>query len=117
MDESAICVKFRGQSGREYSYECYHMGDHFKKSPGNYIFAKKVQSTGYIPVHIGHASDMSDHFYSHCRSMPCIYHEGAHYVCVHYNHDTEEERQAEAWDLMEHWRPQCNIETKIHITV
>lgn len=117
MDDSIAIVKFRGQSGVEYSYECHHVGEHFEKRPGNFIFAKKVQSTGLIPVHIGQVKDMSDHFYNQCRSMPCIYHEGAHYVCVHYNHDTEQERLAEAWDLMEHWRPQCNRETKIHVAV
>jgi len=107
-----MSIQYSGQSGKEYSYECYKVGDKFKKSPGNFIFAKKVQSNGLIPVYIGESDDMSDHFYRNCRSMPSIHHQGAHHICVHYSAESKEKRQAEAWDLMEHWRPQCNKETR-----
>jgi hypothetical protein len=115
MDDSPKVVKFRGHSGKEYSYLCYHVGEHFKELPGNYIFAKRVQSTGFIPVYIGQSENMGDHFYNSCRSMPCIYHMGGHYVCVNYDNKSKEEREAEAWDLMTHWKPQCNVETKIKV--
>lgn len=96
-----------GKSGNEYRYSIYMFGTVFGPGAANFIFAQEFKPGQFVPIYIGHTSDLSEPF-SNYVALQCIKLRRVTHIHVHFNETTEEIRRAERSDLIAQWNPPCN---------
>jgi hypothetical protein len=100
-------IEWDGHSGRNYKYWIFEIDYVFKPNqPGNYVFAKQTEAHKWRPIYIGQASDLGEGFDGH-QKIQCIRDNGATHIHAHKN-KKQENRLAEAVDLIDHWHPACS---------
>src|SRR2546423_692128 len=97
----------RGASGRIYTY--YVTIPPWKKIPANYLFAKAMGSSLFIP-YVGETGDASDRLPRHDRWEEAVRTHGASVVLTHVSSSIVGERQREERDLIESLRPPMNVQ-------
>ena len=68
-------IKWTGQSGKEYEYHIYPLGETHDAVPANYVFARKTEKGTFAAIYAGETGDISERFDYH-HKMPCIKREG-----------------------------------------
>ncbi len=99
--------RWPGKSGRFYIYKVCKLPPNFEAMPGNYIFAKEIGPTKWLPIYIGESKDLSKPFDLH-HAKPCIDGYAATHIHAHANFGSLADRQAEEQDLIARWNPPCN---------
>jgi len=104
-----LIIMWPGASGKEYKYWIYPIGTAFKAVPGNYIFAKQTKPNTWTPVYVGETDNLDERLANH-EKMPCVKRNGGTHVHAHACSDSVPIRQAEEADIMEKFKPTCNLE-------
>jgi len=96
-----------GKSGRSYVYRIYQLPPRMKRLAGNYIFAKRTEIGGWLPVYIGQTDDLSK---GPRRDPPleCVRANGATHLHAHAHDGDQAARRLEVDDLLELWSPPCS---------
>ncbi len=102
-----MIYRWPGKSGRSYTYKICKLPPDFKALPGNYIFAKEIGPTKWLPIYIGQSTDLSAPF-DHHHAMPCIQKYLATHIHAHANFGSLADRRVEEQDLIARWNPPCN---------
>lgn len=90
--------KWKGASGREYTYFVYESPHSFDcKQDGNYIFAR-LENNAYQPVYIGQG-DLGDRCNGNHHKQTDFTNLGVTHILAHLN-GKEEDRRAEESDLL-----------------
>ena len=79
----------------------------FKELPGNYVFAKRTASGGFVPIYVGETGDLSERFDDH-HKKECIIRRGATHLHAHTSSAEREKRAEEEQDIIVRWTPPCN---------
>ena len=95
-----------GQSGKEYAYQVYKVGQRLGRTPGNYMFAREADS-GFLPIYVGQTSDLSERFDGH-HKIDCIRANGATHLHAHASSRDEDVRRKEEADIKIAQEPPCN---------
>jgi len=103
----ADTVNWYGASGRGYTYYAIDTG--LQSKPGNYVFAKRSQSGGWIPVYIGQTEDLESRLSGH-EKLPCVKRNGGTHIHAHISSADAKVRRAEEADLLAKHDPPCNKE-------
>ena len=103
----APTIMWPGQSGKEYTYWIYPIGFSFKEEPGNYVFAKKIDSGRWSPCYIGETENLDRRLGDHEKEA-CAKRNGATHIHAHLTGGGEAVRRAEERDLIVKWDPPCN---------
>ncbi|OFV93648.1 MAG: hypothetical protein A3G76_06080 [Acidobacteria bacterium RIFCSPLOWO2_12_FULL_65_11] len=98
-------IDWEGQSGKEYGHWIHRIGTDLTKEPGNYIYAKKVESGGWTPIYIGQSANLQNRDGDR---EACAKLNGATHVHAHTSPFGEAARTAEQADLVAKWNPPCN---------
>ena len=99
-------IKWPGQSGREYTYYIYPIGNDFKEEAGNYIFAKTNSSNKWVPQYIGQTKNLNNRLENH-EKEDCAIRYGATHIHAHLESNSQV-RLNEEKDLIDKWSPVCN---------
>ena len=94
-----------GKSGKKYRYWIYDYPKKFPDKPGNFMIAKII-GTGWRPVYIGYADDLSQYFET-IKDATCIERCFATHVHAHFNPDGESACIKEAIDILDKWGSEC----------
>ena len=108
-----ICT-WTGQTGTPYSFGVYELPRAWQeqptlftnKLPAIYIFSL-LGSDGYVPIYIGHTSDISERFYRH-HKLEDIKKSAPTHIHLHVNHNGEYARLSEERDLIRNYKPVLN---------
>ena len=100
-------IKWRGQSGKEYSYEIRPIESSFRPLPGNFIYAKQDEDGAWIPIYIAQSRDLHQRLEGHVRVADAV-HNGATHIHAHYCSTGPSARFTEERDLILRWQPVCN---------
>ena len=106
--EDQATMKWFGKSGKPYTYWLYPIGTNFGPTPGNYIFAKKTETGEFEAIFVGGTEDLSLGF-DEQNIMPCVIKHGATHIFVHQSTDALRMRCVEENDLIDNYKPPCNI--------
>ena len=103
-------VRWRGMSGQVYSYSVHPVDENWYDGPGNYIFAKYIQGSGWIAIYIGETSSLKDRLspFSGHEKADCAYRNGITHIHAHRSSDQQEVRRTEEADLIGYYKPVCN---------
>jgi len=106
----AETLEWPGKSGTKYRYYTLSSleASKIKASPGNYIFAKRSDAGGMIPIYIGKTEDLSARLSNHEKWASAKRH-GATHVYAHTSTGTEQSRLNEEQDLIARWNPPLNV--------
>jgi hypothetical protein len=107
----ARTINWQGQTGKEYQYWIYPIGNSFKEEPGNYIFAKETKPGYWKPCYIGQTENLDKRLGDHEKES-CAIRNGATHIHAHLNNGGEATRKAEEKDLIQEWKPPCNEQLK-----
>jgi hypothetical protein len=104
---SPASVNWRGQTGKEYSYEVFPLEASFRPLPGNYIYAKQVEDGNWVPIYIAQTRDLHQRLEGRVRLDDAVYN-GATCIHAHYCSAGQAARCSEERDLILNWQPVCN---------
>ena len=104
---SSALIKWRGKSGKEYSYEVHPIETSFQPLPSNYIYAKQAEDGSWIPIYIAQTRDLHQRLEGHVRVDDAIQN-GATHIHAHYCSAGRAARCTEERDLILRWQPVCN---------
>ena len=104
--QSTSC-NWLGESGTGYQYEIYSLNSDFRPLPGNYIYARRTEDGGWIPIYIAQTRDLHQRLEGHVRMDDAIGY-GATHLHAHYCADGQAARCNEERDLIKRWQPVCN---------
>jgi len=96
-----------GISGKKYRYSVFMFGTAFGPGAANFIFAREFKAGLYFPIYVGHTGDLSEPFSDYV-AMQCIKLSRVTHIHVRFNEASEEQRRAEASDLIAKLTPSCN---------
>lgn len=99
-------IEWKGESGKEYGYWIHPIGTGLSKDPGNYIYAKKAEDGGWVPVYIGQADSLQRPGDQEVQARAREH--GATHVHAHTSRRGQSSRSAEMADLVAKWHPPCN---------
>jgi hypothetical protein len=104
-------IRWSGRSGRNYGYWIYPIDAKFRKIAGNSVFAKKDANGKWIPIYVGQTRNfdagLADRDGENLAKMS-----GATHVHVHFSSPDEPRRIKEVKDIVEQWKPECNLERR-----
>lgn len=104
-------ISWEGQSGKDYVYWVHRIGTYFNDEPGNFIYAKEVESDSWVAIYIGHTPSLQDQL-ADPEKDACAKQHGATHVHVHTTRSGEARRAAEQADLVAKWTPACNVQPR-----
>jgi len=104
----APSIDWPGKSGTKYRYRIYDINQTFKKSPANYIYAKKNGEGKWVPIYIGETGDLSDRTTDAHHQEDCITRNGATHRHVHSSSSNKQTRLNEETDLRNNFNTPCN---------
>jgi hypothetical protein len=96
-----------GISGKKYRYSAFMFGTGFGPGAANIIYAREIKAGQYFPIYVGHTADLSEPFADYL-VMQCIKLSRVTHIHVRFNEAGEEQRHAEASDLIAQLNPSCN---------
>ncbi|MBI2186138.1 MAG: hypothetical protein HYU37_03310 [Acidobacteria bacterium] len=100
-------IYWAGQSGKEYVYWVHRIGTFFNNEPGNYVYAREVESGSWEAIYVGQTESLERRLDP--EKEACARRHGATHVHVHTNRSGESRRAAEQADLVAKWAPVCNL--------
>jgi hypothetical protein len=101
-------IAFIGQSGKEYRYWIYDLGDKFGSTPANYAFVREAEPDWFEPIYIGQTKDIHREVFANLPNWQCIQQNHPTRLCVHRSSKHESKRIAEMNDLINRYHPPCN---------
>ena len=101
-------IRWPGESGQKYLYWINDFSTNFDGIPANYIFARETQPSKFRPIYIGHTDNLKERLSNH-EKMSCIRENKATHVCIHPSSSNKAIRQEEERDLVNRWKPGCNV--------
>ena len=99
---------FIGNSGKQYLYWIYEIGEKTGSNPANYVFVKETKPGWYEPVFIGQSSNIKGEVFENHPKWQCILRNQPTQICVRKSSKNEAERVAEVNDLVQKYKPDCN---------
>jgi hypothetical protein len=96
-----------GASGKHYKYWISPVSGSLDNKPGNYIFAKQMSPSGWIPLYIGQTNSLKNRL-GDDEKLLCVRKKGGTHIHAHTSSANEQDRKAEEEDLLVNWDPPCN---------
>ena len=100
-------VKWRGKSGKDYTYWVRPRDSDWKDEPGNYIFAKLIDGR-WSAIYIGETSSLKDRLGTQHEKWSCGLRNGMTHIHAHTSSSIKSARTAEESDLLANRNPPCN---------
>ena len=101
-------VTWRGRSGIGYTYFVNNLDRPLRDAPGNYILVRR-EPTQWVPLYIGQTQNLAARLAEHHHQWHCARRQGLTHIHAHITLDGAETRLAEEIDLINHYRPVCNV--------
>ena len=103
-------VKFKGKSGREYTYYIHPKGTSFYDKPGNYCCGKLSNGT-IRPLYFGETGSLKQRWNDAAHECaPCVERNGWNVTCAHISSAEAQDRLDEETDLRAAYDPPCNMQ-------
>jgi hypothetical protein len=104
-------VDFLGKSGATYRY--WNLVDTtaagIQAVGGNYVFAKLLADSTYLPLYFGEAANLQSRIPTH-EKWPEALRLGATHVLAHSTPAGEQARLSEERDVIQYWNPPLNVQ-------
>lgn len=100
-------VKFKGTSGKEYTYYVHPKDTSFVDKPGNYCFGKR-NGQSIVPLYFGETESLKARPNGNHERADCAAAQGWNVTCAHTSSDSKTVRCAEETDLRTAYDPPCN---------
>jgi hypothetical protein len=101
-------VVWTGSNGTNYAYKVFHPSASWNDVPGNYIFAKRVQSGRWIALYIGETESLRARLTPSHEKWTNALRDGMTHIHAHTSNVLKSVRSGEELNLVQNYRPPCN---------